>query len=422
MKNNITRVLRNEYIFSIISKFCLIVIGLIESITLARFLGAEIRGELAYLYSLAGSIYLLFTFGIYTTYPFYRKNNAIEDILPSFFATTFILYSIYFILFIFSGILLLMYGYNIGYVLLLVPFLGLAEIISFIYIIESPNKANFTFILIALFQTICLLGICLWGSRNLMLGIFYYIFIAMIKIVYFTKKIGFHFSLSDFSIKTTLDLIKFGFMPMIALVLTTLNYRLDVIMLKQYSTVTLVDIGIYSIGVSLSDKALVVSDAIKNVLLSKLAKGSDENEVARVMRFCFLASIITAIGITIFSKLMIDIMYGAEFSGAEIITYISVWGTIFMVFFKMISQYNIVQHKQHLNVLFLIVSIVINITLNSLMIPLIGICGAAIATVVGYISSAGIFVIYFHKTTGVSYKKIFLINKSDLDILNRHFK
>ena len=135
------------------------------------------------------------------------------------------------------------------------------------------------------------------------------------------------------------------------------------------------------------------------------------------MRICFFASIVTAIAITVLSGLLVSVLYGTEYKGAEKVTYITIWGTIVMVFFKMVSQYNVIQHKQQYNVIFLGIAIFVNIIFNLILIPRFGIYGAAIATIIGHFISSIVFLIYFHKVSGMPFNKMIFIQKEDMQTL-----
>lgn len=423
-KKNIVKILKNEYFFSLITKAIMVFLGLIESALLARYLGSELRGELSYIYSLASTGYLLITCGIYTAYPFKRKNECVslEELLNEFMTVVSVLFVFYALIIIPTAVILCKVDSTVSFVLILLLAMAYDKITSFICMIEHPNRMNFVTASVSFIQCLYLILLFFFASSSIVSGVGYYLLGCIIKSIYFTKKLNFHFNIKLFSIKKLVEYAKFGFFPMIALLLTTLNYRLDVIMLEQYTFITMSQIGIYSIGTGLSEKALLIPDAIKEILLSKLAKGKGEDEVARVMRISFFASIFTAILITIFSGVVIRIFYGSEYVGAEQVTYISIWGTITMVFFKMVSQYNVIQHKQHLNVVFLSIAIAINVVLNMLLIPLLGLNGAAIATAIGYLISSLIFLTYFHKVTHIPYKKMIFLQQEDVEIVKSIFR
>lgn len=413
--------LKNEYIYSLIIKGCMVIVGLLESVLLARYLGAELRGNLSYIYSLSSTIYLILTFGIYTIYPFLRKKSEqpVQNIINEFMTITSVIFIFYFIVCMCCGFYIYKFSEITSLILFMIPFMGYDKISSFVFMIENPNRTNYISLLANIIQCLFLVFCMLFFTKSLIAGCCFYILGCTIKSIYCTYKLNCKLNLKLFSFSLLWNYIKFGFFPMIALLLTTLNYRLDVIMLGQYSYISLSQIGIYSIGIGLSEKSLLVPDTIKEVLLSKLAKGKGENEVAKVMRLCFAASILTAVFIQLLGEIIIEVLYGKEYSGAEMVTYISVWGTVFMVFFKMISQYNVIQHKQHLNVIFLLVSIIVNFFVNLLLIPYFGISGAAVATVIGYIISSIIFLIYFKKVSGIPIRKMMIPQKEDVIFLKK---
>lgn len=413
---------KNEYIFSMISQIFMVVLGMIESALLARYLGAELRGTLSYIYSMASTAYLVITFGIYTVYPFRRKDSKInrQELLDEFMTVSCIMFLFYFLVLSILGLFILSKNsLNMGLILLMLPIMGYDKVVTFVSLIEHPNRMNGVNVCVNILQCVYLVVLTSTAERSLIAGVCYYLLGCIIKAIYFSVKLHFHIHLKYFHIKTLLKYMSFGFFQMLTLLFTTLNYRLDIIMLKHYDYITLAQVGIYSIGITLSEKALLIPNAIKDVLLSKLAKGKGTDEVVKTMRICFLASIFTAAIITILGRIFIQVMYGAEYAGAEEVTYISVWGTIVMVFFKMISQYNVVQHKQYLNIILLSVSIAVNAMFNTILIPSYGINGAAIATVIGHIVCASIFLIYFRNIAGTSIFKMVVIQKQDVFLLKK---
>lgn len=415
------KLLKNEYFFSIFTKGFMVLLGLLESVLLARYLGAELRGELSYIYSIASTGFLITTFGIYTAYPFERKKRQqhrdVQYLIDDFMSQVIPLFIFYFLVFFLLAFLSFKKNSTIAYVMFLLPVLGFDKVITFVYLIEHPNKANLFEVLSNCLQCIFLFLAFLFFPRNVLYGVVYYAIGGIFRIIYYYKKLNIDFSIKQFKMKTLFEYMRFGFFPMLALLLTTLNYRLDVIMLKQYDFIALSSIGVYSIGIGLSEKALLIPDTVKNVLISKLAKGKDADEVAKVMRICFFASIVTAIAITVLSGLLVSVLYGTEYKGAEKVTYITIWGTIVMVFFKMVSQYNVIQHKQQYNVIFLGIAIFVNIIFNLILIPRFGIYGAAIATIIGHFISSIVFLIYFHKVSGMPFNKMIFIQKEDMQTL-----
>jgi O-antigen/teichoic acid export membrane protein len=215
------------------------------------------------------------------------------------------------------------------------------------------------------------------------------------------------------------EVLKYGFFPMLSLLLTNLNYRIDIIMLGNFGNVPIADIGIYGLAVQLAEKVGIVTDTAQEVLLSHLAKDKKLSEVARVVRSCIFVTVIIAVVFFAVGKILIPFLYGEEFSGAYHVTSLCLISPIVIIVFKMVAQYNIVSSQQKRNALMLMVGIAINIALNLLLVPALGIMGAACGTVIGNTVCAFVFLVYFSRLSGIKVKDIVFIKAEDYKELKK---
>ena len=237
-----------------------------------------------------------------------------------------------------------------------------------------------------------------------------------------TIGIGIKLNIKNTSIRFIIKMFRFGLLPMFALILTVMNSKIDILMMDWSASVTSAAIGLYSVGVGIADKILAIPDAVREILLSKLVSGKSEQEVARVTRLSVFFCVIMATGMAVIGKFVINILFGNEYLEAYNVLVISSYGTIFMVFLKMISQYNIVNKRQLANLLMLAVSVVTNVLLNIMLIPFFGIEGVAIASLVGHFVCAFCFVVYFVKKTSIRPKELLIPQKEDFGMLFRNKK
>jgi len=77
-------------------------------------------------------------------------------------------------------------------------------------------------------------------------------------------------NLINLDFKVASRAIKFGIFPMLSTLLITSNYRVDVIIMKQFLDYR--EIGYYIVGVELANKVWLISNAFKEVVFSKTAK------------------------------------------------------------------------------------------------------------------------------------------------------
>ena len=188
-------------------------------------------------------------------------------------------------------------------------------------------------------------------------------------------------------------------------------------MLQIFDNITSSDIGVYSVGMSIVDKIAIVPDTLMGVLVSKLAKGKDEYEVAKVCRISLWFNIIIGLALVILGPNIITFLYGDAYREAYSIIIICAAGTIFIGYFKLIAQYNIVNKKQARNVIFLSVSNITNIILNILLMPRYSLQGAALASGCGYFISGMIFVLWFSRNNKISLGVMFIPQKSDFNFI-----
>jgi O-antigen/teichoic acid export membrane protein len=418
--NKLSGLTHNAYLFSILVRVLMLVIGILHSAFLARFLGAELKGIAATITSTLALSQVIITCGIHQAYPYFKKEGKISQFSDIFINNVYFLYA-FLLGFVLLGAFICndLFADKYIFVVLLAPLFAYENIVSYVYLIENPLKKNFWSLCSSLIETvlICLMWMLVEANNFYML----LAISASVLVRAIASTIGLKVKpcLKAVSLSFILKMLRFGFLPMVALILTVMNSKIDILMMDWSHSVTSAAIGLYSVGIGISDKILAIPDAVREILLSKLVSGKSEQEVARVTRlsvfFCFLISI----GIIALGKPLLYFLYGSTYSGAYTVLVISSFGTVFTVFLKMISQFNIVNKRQGANLLMLAISVTTNIAFNLLLIPSFGIEGAATASLIGHLICAICFVIDFYKTTSIHPVKLCLPQKQDFQMLIR---
>ena len=101
---------------------------------------------------------------------------------------------------------------------------------------------------------------------------------------------------------------------------------------------------------------------------------------------------------------------------------ISAIGSVFIGYFKLIAQYNIINKEQIKNVIMLSIAIVVDVLGNLLLIPIWGINGAALATGLGNLVCGLVFVIWFARRSKIKWTELVFLQKSDLSLIRRIFR
>lgn len=418
MYDRIVKVIKNPYVFSVISKFCIVLLGFAYTVCQSRYLGASLKGDVSYISSITSITSIIFGCGVHQAYPYYKKKTG-QDVAPIFMKLSIIMLGVYFAIAI-ALTIIMKADISLGAILLLTPCLVYNKIVAYICMVENPNKRNMTEMLATFVEVIVVIALWILILPTLFVGILIFVIKDILLAIVYTYRLRKPlFASSKLTKSQSVEILTFGIFPMLVLLMTTLNYRVDVIMLKQ--SVTSAEVGIYSVGVMLAERVWMIPDALKEVMISNLAKGKGIDEVSFVVRTCNTACIIVVLGIIALGHPFINLFFGVEYSAAYSVTVVILIGVIFMVYYKMIAAYNIVQGKQKENFLFLVISVIGNIIANAILIPVYGNIGAAIASIFSYAISAFLFTHRFIQETGTKMSDMLIINKKDLARLKRQF-
>ena len=405
----------NEYVFSVIAKLFGVGAGFLFSILYRRYFGAELTGQAAVIRNQATMAELILCFGIYQAYPYFRRQGIKppEQLYQEFIDKSF---GIFFLYCLISGLLCLLPVHTeTKIVFILVPLMVAVKLLNYVVLIERPKLRNMVSIILNLVDIvmILILSCVVKASFALICG-----FLIFKDLVYFVIAVQ-NLKVPLLKIRPTLKgvwpYVRFGFVPMLTIILMEINYKVDVLMLD--GRVSDADIGVYTLGVQLAERMWLIPEALKDILLSKLSKGKGVDEVAKVTRISLALMILCIVALALLGRPIIDLFFGAEYSEAYQVMLVILASVISMVFYKTIYVYNVAHGKRAVNMIILGIAAVLNVGLNALLIPIMGIYGAAVASLASYTVCGLAFLIYFHHEAAVPYRKIILLKKQDLHLL-----
>jgi O-antigen/teichoic acid export membrane protein len=123
-------------------------------------------------------------------------------------------------------------------------------------------------------------------------------------------------------------------------------------------------------------------------------------------------SLPTAIVITFVSPLIYKLLFNHEYAYAAPVLSVHIWSGVFVFLGAASSQYLIAENLSKLTFVRTGVGAIVNIGLNLILIPKMGMMGAAIATLAAY-ASAPIFTIFIPKVSEqgmMMFRSLFLIS------------
>ena len=180
----------------------------------------------------------------------------------------------------------------------------------------------------------------------------------------------------------TKTLVQDGWPLLLSGIAITLSMRVDQIMIGQIMSDTAV--GIYSVGVRLAEVFIFVGLTVASSIFPRLIELNEKEfakEFVRFIRLPFYVLFILSIFVAVTSELIVPIIFGQEYLGSAPVLSILVFSVPITYISVMSSKYLLRKGMQREIMYRQVIGVVVNIAMNLLLIPSMGIVGAAIATV-----------------------------------------
>ena len=236
------------------------------------------------------------------------------------------------------------------------------------------------------------------------------IFSSILYIFNYNKS-GLKISLWRFDDKLAKDFLLASWFLMLSTAAGYLLLRIDQVMVKLYLGQTAV--GLYAVAVKLSEIWYFIPGIICSSIFPAIINAKKTHEGIYLERlkklYAFLGGIalLIALPTAILAPWIIKSLFGAQYSESVQILQIYVWSGIGVFLSTGINQYFIIENYLKTIFLYSLVSVVVNIVLNIILIPKIGLTGAAWATLISY-SVGPIFILIFFIFKRIKDKKNFI--------------
>ncbi len=191
--------------------------------------------------------------------------------------------------------------------------------------------------------------------------------------------------------------------PMILSGLAVMIYmRIDQIILGQLLGDE--SVGIYTAAVRISEVWYFIPTAIISSVFPSILAIKKNNESLYLIRLqklynlMVLLALFVAVPMTFFSGWIIQILFGSAYSEAGPVLAIHIWSSVFVFLGLASGSGYLAENLQKLAFYRTLLGAIINVATNFFLIPIIGILGAAIGTLLAQISAAYLFDFLHPKT------------------------
>lgn len=411
------KLLKNDYALSLFSKVFGLVIGLLTSAFLTRFLGLTYKGEYAYINQAVNVAGLILNLGIYQSYSYYFRQRG-ESVFQDYTAISVVQFSFY--LFVAIVISIFSTNWQITVISLMVPFQVLRLQMDNIMIVQNVRIRLYTNMVHSVVLMLCYCFLYFFvPSGVLPVVIVVSLMDILVSVSYFISSKT-RLNLKKFSFDRLKEVLIFGFLPMLSALLVTLNYSVDIFFLKRIGTAY--DLSIYSVAAGIMSYVWIVPDSFKDILFSRVARNDKKNSVALSTKISLCFLIVVTIGFAVLGRLFIRVMYGAEFLPVYGVTLVLFLGVFSMVFYKIFGIVFLAEGKRRAYFIILLISVILNVILNYFLIPIYGMYGAAWASVGSYNLCGILFLFYFSKVKNIPISDLLILTKSDIVTIAQSIK
>ncbi|MDD3563569.1 MAG: polysaccharide biosynthesis C-terminal domain-containing protein [Candidatus Cloacimonetes bacterium] len=374
-----------------ITQILKIIFGVLTGVLVARSLGPSGQGYVAYILLIFNLLGGFGHFGLSSAVMYFQKKSAFDrtEIYSSNVNTLSLISLVLVVLVSLArswGWLLDSYStvYIVGGLFLMVSTIFTSHHQAWLVGDEKIIQNNNIGLLVFFIRSLAILIFWLWGWLT-PLSYFYIMALTMLLwfiIIQLALKEKYLFLVSLPVLKAE---FKYGAFGWWSALFAYLLLRVDQIMIKQMIGVS--ELGIYSIAVIIAELMFLLPTAITSALIGRLYNLPEQDNgsalTARTIRLSFYVCLILSL-IGILGSFLIPIVYGAAFARATWVTIILLPGVLFACIPRIASPWFYAQGKPQIHLWITFCSFALNLGANLILIPRMGINGAALATTIAY--------------------------------------
>ncbi len=223
----------------------------------------------------------------------------------------------------------------------------------------------------------------------------------------------------------TLDYLRqclgYGWKAHASNILAFVNYRIDILLVNLLLTPAAT--GIYVVAVQIAERMWILSQGVSAVLLPRLAELGGDEEKRRlitplVARWVIALSLMGGLVLAVVAPWLLPAIFGRDFASALVPLLILIPGIVAGSFSKVLANDFAARGRPELNLYTSGLVVGVNVAANLLLIPWLGIEGAAWATTLAYCANAMAKTILYASVTGQAPRSLFVPGAIDRRVLN----
>jgi O-antigen/teichoic acid export membrane protein len=389
-------------------KFIRILLAFIVGIYVVRYLGPESFGVLSYVISFVGLFATIATLGLdsIVVRELVKDSSRRDELLGSVFYLRVIGALIAIVLTIIAAFILKESYSNIILICIIVT----STLFQSLNVVEYYFQANVVSKFNVYVQSSSLIVASLIKVFLVLFSAPLISFAIVYVVEYIFLSFGFYlvYKINNLKIKkwkfkssTAIVLLKDAWPLVLSGVVISIYMKIDQVMIKNMLSSK--EVGYYAAAVKLSEAWYFIPMAICTSLFPAIVKAKQVSEKLYLSRLQKLYDILAwmsigiAIPVTFLSEFIIKILFGVKFLPAAPVLTIYIWAGVATFLGVASSQYLISENMTKLSFFRTLIGMIINVILNLIFIPIYGIVGSALATLISY-TLATFSIVFFEDT------------------------
>lgn len=398
LSKKVKRIIYNTS-WMLLEQFLRMFSGILVGIYMARYLGPEKFGVLSYILAITAIFVTVARMGMDSVLVRELTKNPKEKVQllgTAFWMMMLSSFLCYFILLVINSIVsenqeIERFIIIVGGSILFTP----ALLIEYLY--QSETRAKYsTFVKTLVLFIISVLKVVLIVGKS---DLSYFVIVslleqALLAIFLATSFIATHRLnfLNKFKVSYAKELFDSAWPVILASLAVLVYMRIDQVMIREM--LGLEEVGLYSAAGKLLSAWIVIPYIISISLLPtivKLKQGDPkiyEERLSQLFRVTLWLCVIISLSVTFFGEDIIVFTFGESYRGSISVATLLMWSSIFVTMGSISARYFTVEKMEKKIAFRTVLSAFINVILNYLLIPIYGITGAAIATLItNFVSS-----------------------------------
>ena len=223
-------------------------------------------------------------------------------------------------------------------------------------------------------------------------------------------------------IKNLLEMFHYGARYYIGKISNQMNFQIGTIILAFFATKE--EVGIFAVASQIAVRTMIIPNTLITVLIPKVAgdEGGKKELVAQCSRLTGLVSGIMLLLLGVFARPIITILFSSDFEGAVLLFRILAVGTLVRSVCKVFVPYLLGTNHPGISSLSVAVGAVVNMIALLLLLPLLGLSGAALAMVAGWLVGSILLMVGFLHHSELRLSQVWMFQSSDLAIVRQVFR